>query len=107
MKLITAVVRPQKVTEVIAKLEEQGYFAYSKWSVFGRGKEKGIQIGDVIYSEMPKAMIYIAIEDQEKDEVVDIIIHSAKSGETGYYGDGKIFVSSIDESYTISEESRN
>ena len=44
--------------------------------------------------------------DKEKDEVVDIIINSAKSGPTGHYGDGKIFVSDISEAYTISEETR-
>ena len=40
------------------------------------------------------------------DEVVDIIINSAKSGQYGHYGDGKIFVSDISEAYTISEETR-
>lgn len=43
---------------------------------------------------------------QRKDEVVDIIINSAKSGQYGHYGDGKIFVSDISEAYTISEETR-
>ena len=51
-------------------------------------------------------MMHIVIEDKEKDEVVDIIINSAKSGDNGHYGDGKIFVSDIDEAYTISEETR-
>ena len=51
-------------------------------------------------------MLYITVGDKEKDEVVDIIINSAKSGPTGHYGDGKIFVSDISEAYTISEETR-
>lgn len=106
MKLVTAIVRPEKVATVVDALEEQGYYAYSKWLVSGRGKEKGIQIGEVVYKEMAKSVLYIAIEDKEKDEVVDIIIHSAKSGEFGYYGDGKVFVSDIGECYTISDETR-
>ena len=36
-------------------------------------------------------MLYITVGDKEKDEVVDIIINSAKSGQYGHYGDGKIF----------------
>lgn len=56
--------------------------------------------------EMAKNMLYITVGDKEKDEVVDIIINSAKSGQYGHYGDGKIFVSDISEAYTISEETR-
>ena len=69
-------------------------------------KQKGIQVGDVLYQEMAKNMLYITVGDKEKDEVVDIIINSAKSGQYGHYGDGKIFVSDISEAYTISEETR-
>lgn len=106
MKLVTAIVRPEKVMDVIKTLEESGYFAFSKWAISGRGKEKGIQVGDVLYQEMAKSMLYITVEDKEKDEVVDIIVNSAKSGTYGHYGDGKIFVSDIEEAYTISEETR-
>ena len=42
-------------------------------------------------------MLYIIAQGQRKDEVVDIIINSAKSGQYGHYGDGKIFVSIISE----------
>lgn len=106
MKLVTAIIRPEKVMNVIKNLEEEGYYAFSKWSISGRDREKGIQVGDVLYQEMAKCMMHIVIEDKEKDEVVDIIINSAKSGDNGHYGDGKIFVSDIDEAYTISEETR-
>ena len=83
MKLVTAIVRPEKVMDVIKALEESGYFAFSKWAISGRGKEKGIQVGDVLYQEMAKSMLYITVEDKEKDEVVDIIVNSAKSGAYG------------------------
>ena len=106
MKLVTAIVRPEKVMDVIKALEQEGYFAFSRWAISGRGKEKGIQVGDVLYQEMAKSMLYITVEDKEKDEVVDIIVNSAKSGAYGHYGDGKIFVSDIEEAYTISEETR-
>lgn len=50
MKLVTAIVRPEKVMDVIKALEESGYFAFSKWAISGRGKEKGIQVGDVLFA---------------------------------------------------------
>lgn len=43
MKLITAIVRPEKVMDVIKALEQEGYFAFSKWAISGRGKEKGFR----------------------------------------------------------------
>ncbi|MFI3172966.1 MAG: P-II family nitrogen regulator [Eubacteriales bacterium] len=104
MKLITAIVRPQKVQAVTEALSDAGYNAYSKWSIFGRGRQKGIKVGEVVYEEMPKAMLYIAVEPKEKDEVIDIIIEAAKCGPNGSRGDGKIFVTDIDECYTISEQ---
>ena len=95
MKLVTAIVRPEKVMDVIKALEQEGYYAFSKWAISGRGREKGIQVGDVLYQEMAKAMLYITVGDKEKDEVVDIIINSAKSGPTGHYGDGSIWAVAV------------
>lgn len=105
MKLVTAVVRPQQVNKVTDALSDAGFNAYSKWSVSGRGKQKGIKVGDVVYEELPKAMLYIVVENNEKDEVVDIIINSAKVGENGSRGDGKVFVTNIEEEYSISTQS--
>lgn len=107
MKLLTAIIRPEKMMNVINALEEEGYYAFTKWSVAGRGKQRGIQVGEIQYQEMSKNMLYIAVDEKEKDEVIDIIIHSAKSGERGHAGDGKIFVVDISEAYTISEEIRD
>ena len=107
MKLVSAIIRPEKASFVVNQLSEAGYNAFSKWSISGRGKQKGIQVGDVFYEEMPKNMLYLVVEENEKDEVVDIIIHSAKSGERGSSGDGRIFVTDIEETYTISEQLRD
>ena len=51
--------------DVIKALEQEGYFAFSKWAISGRGKEKGIQVGDVLYQEMAKNMLYITVGDKE------------------------------------------
>lgn len=104
MKLVTAVIRPQQVYKVTEALSNAGFNAYSKWAILGRGKQKGIQVGDVVYEELPKEMIYVVVSPNEKDEVVDIIIKSARMTEEGNPGDGKIFVTNIEEEYSISEQ---
>ena len=73
--------------------------------VYGQGKQKGIQIGDVFYDEIPKEMILMIIDDEDKEEVKDIIIKSARTGEYGNSGDGRIFISPVDQAFTISSES--
>ena len=50
-------------------------------------------------------MLYMVVEDDEKDEVVSIIMQASMTGERGNPGDGKIFVSPVYESYTISTQS--
>lgn len=104
MKLVTAVIRPQMVYTVTEALAQAGFNAFSKWSVLGRGRQKGIKVGEVTYEELPKTMLYLVVENKEKDEVVDIILRTAKVGETGNPGDGKVFVTTIEEEYSISEQ---
>lgn len=106
MKLVTAIIRPQQVYKVTEALSEAGFNAFSKWNVLGRGKQKGIKVGEIVYEELPKEYLYIVVDNNEKDEVVDIIINTAKTGETGSPGDGKIFVTNIEEEYTIGEQIR-
>lgn len=107
MLLITAIVRPEKTYPVLNALAEAGHYGMSRWDVVGRGKEKGITVGEVNYEEMPKSLIYIVAAEDDKDAIVDIIIENAQSGEGGNAGDGRIFVSPITESYTISSSSKD
>ena len=107
MKMVIAIVRPEKIQDVNSALAQSGYNASTKWSVSGRGKQRGIQVGDVIYEEMAKNLIMVTVDDDEKDNVVDIIMESAISGENGNYGDGKIFIVPVEESYTISSQSKD
>lgn len=106
MKLVTAVIRPQNVYKVTEALSNAGFNAFSKWNVLGRGKQKGIKVGEVVYEELPKEMLYVVVDNHEKDEVIEIIIQNAKSGDNGNPGDGKIFVTDIEEEYSIGEQSR-
>lgn len=102
MLLIRAIVRPEKKDEVLATLWAEGFPAATMIDVVGRGKQKGIKVGNVVYDEIPKTMILIVIHDEEKKAIIDTILRSAKTGDSGTFGDGKIFVSTVEEAYTIS-----
>jgi len=101
MLLVRAIVRPEKVGIVMSELAAAGFPAVTKLDVYGRGKQKGISVGEVHYDEIPKEMLVIVCNDDDKDDLVKIIIRTAKTG-TGTYGDGRIFVSPVESAYTIS-----
>jgi nitrogen regulatory protein PII 1 len=102
MLMIRAIVRPEKVDFVMETLMAEGFPAVTKMSVAGRGKQRGIKIGDITYDEIPKELLLIVVPDNDKDLVVKTIIQSARTGEKGAFGDGKIFVSPVLEVYTVS-----
>lgn len=102
MVMVRAVVRPDKVDNVLSDLMEAGFPAVTKISVSGRGKQRGIKVGQVHYDELPKEMLLLVVNDKDKDFVIKTIMESARTEKTGAYGDGKIFVSQVDEVYTIS-----
>ena len=102
MYLLRAIVRPEKSTAVMKALFDAGFPAITKLAVFGRGKQRGIKIGNVTYDELPKDLLMMVIPEKDKDFVIETIMSSARSGEKGQFGDGKIFVTPVEESYTIS-----
>lgn len=102
MYMIRSIIRPEKVNGVLAALLEAGFPQITKMDVFGRGKQKGIRVGSVEYDELPKEMLMITVNDEDKDEVIKIIIDNSRTGENGTFGDGKIFVSEVEEVYTVS-----
>jgi nitrogen regulatory protein PII 1 len=81
---------------------DAGFPAVTKIPVVGRGKQRGIKIGEVTYDEIPKELLLLVIPDADKEFVKRIIIESARTGDKGAFGDGKLFVSPVDEVYTIS-----
>lgn len=102
MIMVRAIVRPEKKESLLAELSASGFHAATVVDVVGRGKQKGIKFGDIVYDEIPKTLIMMAVPDEQKDAVIGIVLRYAKSGEQGAFGDGKIFVTSIDEAYTVS-----
>ncbi|MBI2884721.1 MAG: P-II family nitrogen regulator [Candidatus Omnitrophica bacterium] len=98
MKLIKAVIRPDKEAEVVRRLEEAGLPALTKWDVLGRGRQRGIQVGATVYGELPKLCVMLVVEDSEAAKALEAIMSAAR---TGHPGDGRIFVSEVKTAYTI------
>jgi nitrogen regulatory protein PII 1 len=101
MLMIRAIVRPEKCDAVLAALMEAGFPAVTKLPVFGRGKQRGLKIGSVHYDELPKEMLLLVVPAKDKDYVLQTIMQTARTG-AGAFGDGKIFVTPVEEVYTIS-----
>ncbi len=102
MLMIRAIIRPEKSDDVLAALMDAGFPAVTKYSVAGRGKQRGIKIGDVTYDEIPKMMLMLVVKDEDKDFVIQTIMDTARTAGKGAFGDGKIFVSAVEEVYTVS-----
>jgi len=102
MIMIRAIIRPEKADVVLAALMDAGFPAVTKYSVAGRGKQRGIKIGEVTYDEIPKTMLMSVIQEEDKDFVINTIMNTARSGAKGAFGDGKIFISDVECAYTIS-----
>lgn len=102
MLMIRAIIRPNKVGIVLSELSDAGFPAVTKMDVMGRGKQKGIKVGDVYYDEIPKEMLMMVVKDEDKDDVVKIIMKNARTENKAAFGDGKIFISPVLEAYTIS-----
>jgi nitrogen regulatory protein PII 1 len=102
MIMIRSIIRPEKADAVLAALMDAGFPAVTKYSVAGRGKQRGIKIGEVTYDELPKVMLMSVVNAADKDFIIDTIMDTARTKGKGAFGDGKIFVTDVEESYTIS-----
>ena len=102
MVMIRAVVRPEKSHEIMAALLDAGFPAITKFDVFGRGKQRGLKVGDITYDELPKDMLLTVVKDEDQEVVVNTIVKAGRTAGKGAFGDGKIFVSKVEDVYTIS-----
>ena len=102
MKLVKAIVRPNKVDDVKNALEKIQISGMTVTEVRGHGKQKGhtaIYRGqEYNVSLLPKMEIEVVLPDSIVDDAVKAIIAAARTGEIG---DGRIFVIPVDESYRI------
>ena len=102
MKLIRAIVRPNKVDEVREALEKLSISGMTVTEVRGHGKQKGhtaIYRGrEYNVSLLPKMDLEVVVPDQGVDEAIKAIMQAARTGEIG---DGRVFVMDVDASYRI------
>ena len=98
MKLITAVIKPYKLDEVREALSEVGVTGLTITDVKGFGRQKGhtelYRGSEYVVDFLPKTKIEVAVSDDNADKVIDAISHVSN---TGKIGDGKIFVSSLEQ----------
>ena len=98
MKLITAIVKPFKLDEIRDSLSEVGIMGLTITEVKGFGRQKGhtelYRGSEYTVDFLPKTKIEVAVKDEEADSVIEAI---TKVANTGKIGDGKIFVSSLDQ----------
>ena len=103
MKMIQAIVRPEKSIEVQNALCEKGFLPMTKIHVLGRGKQRGLKSGNAYYDGIPKDNLYIAATDEDVDRVIDIIMEAARTGERKP-GDGKVYIYPIEKTVKISSK---
>ena len=98
MKLITAIIKPFKLEEVRQSLDLIGITGMTITEVKGFGRQKGhtelYRGAEYVIDFLPKIKVEIAVSIEQIDEVIDAI---TKSASTGKIGDGKIFVSTLDQ----------
>jgi nitrogen regulatory protein P-II 1 len=101
MKKIEAIIRKSKFDEVKETLHETGIDFFSFWEVTGVGKARESRVyRGIAYdtSSIERVILSIIVRDINLERTVKAIIKASKTGEVG---DGKIFVSNIEESYRI------
>jgi nitrogen regulatory protein P-II 1 len=102
MKKIEAIIRPEKLDEVRRALEVSGYPGITITEIEGHGKQKGVTQqwrGEVYKVDMlPKIKVEIVAADKDQEKIVSAI---HKVAGTGTVGDGKIFISSVDDAIRI------
>ena len=98
MKKIEAIIKPFKLDEVKEALQKAGVQGMTVAEVKGFGRQKGhtelYRGAEYIVDFLPKVRVEVVVDDAQAQAVVEVITKAAK---TGKIGDGKIFISSLDE----------
>jgi nitrogen regulatory protein PII len=102
MKKIEAIIKPFKLEEVKEALAEVGVQGMTVTEVKGFGRQKGhteiYRGSEYTVDFLPKVKIEIVVDDAQADSVVAVIV---KSANTGKIGDGKVFISTIEQAIRI------
>jgi nitrogen regulatory protein P-II 1 len=107
MKKIEAIIKPFKLDEVKDQLNEKGAFGITVTEVKGFGRQKGhtelYRGAEYIVDFLPKTKLEVVVKDGQLEEIIGVI---TKAAQTGRIGDGKIFVTDLQEVIRIRTEER-
>ena len=112
MLKIEALVRPERINEVTKALDIVGCTGYYYFNVTGQGRQRGVEVitgrgGRVTArAAVPKTKITTVVADDILDVVIDAIIGAARSPDDGKIGDGKIFISKVEDIVRVSTGER-
>jgi len=102
VKKIDAVIRPEKLEAVRSELAEHGIKGMTVTEAIGRGRQSGIslqwRVGEYKVEFLPKVKIEVVVLDEDLSKALNIIVRKARTGERG---DGKIFVTPVDNAIRI------
>jgi nitrogen regulatory protein P-II 1 len=105
MKLVVAIIRPEKLDDVQKALAERDIYLMTVTDVRGCGRQRGYtevyRATEVQIRLIPKLKLEIAVTEPFVEAAVEAIVHAARTGETGNIGDGKIFVLPLDDCVRI------
>src|SRR5439155_20346307 len=73
MKMLKAIVRPERENDVVKALEAAGIVAMTRMDVLGRGQQGGVQVGATLYDEIPKVQFLVAVEDAQVEVALKAI----------------------------------
>ena len=107
MTEVVAIVRRQRVVATRTELLRAGCPGYTVFSALGRGRQRGLRPrhqadGNTApgHAFLPRAVFRIVIEDGQALEMVEAVI---RANQTGEFGDGRIFLSKLDDAYRMSD----
>ncbi len=102
MKMVLAIIRPERLEDVKKALEAEGFIAMSIFEVRGRGEQKGVRLQfrgrEITVDTLQKLGIFLVVGDKDADRVIEVITNSARTGKPG---DGRIFVLPVERSVRI------
>lgn len=109
---IEAVVRPERINYVIAAMAAAGCQGFYYYNVTGQGRQGGVEVfvgrgGQMTTrASVPKTVVRTVVSENLKERVIQAIISSARGIGEGAIGDGKIFISTVEDAVRVRTEER-